>query len=57
MPLQFVPADTASLVAVIDVLDGEAERLGPGSHVAPIWRDWADMLRPTADEMQALAQR
>lgn len=41
--------DTASIGVVLAVLDHEARALG-SSKMAGVWRDWAALLRPTADE-------
>lgn len=45
--------DAASLAAVIVMLEDQAAKLGATSKAAGIWRDWADLLRPTAVEMGA----
>jgi len=42
--------DMASVAAVLAVLDQQARNLEPVSRVADVWRDWADLLRPTAAE-------
>ena len=42
--------DVASTAAVVAFLEHEAARLPAASTVAGIWRDWADLLRPTLAE-------
>jgi hypothetical protein len=54
--LHMASEDVASLGAVIDALDGQAAKLGPGSQVADIWTCWADRLRPTYNEQAPLGQ-
>jgi hypothetical protein len=49
--VKFSAEDAASMDAVIGMLDNEAATLGRDSDVAGVWRDWADLLKPTAAEM------
>jgi len=44
--------DTASIETVLKTLEAQAKDLGPTSRVAGVWRDWADLLRPTCIEAQ-----
>jgi hypothetical protein len=44
----FSAEDVASLAKMKSMLEGEAERLRAESRIAPMWRDWADLLGPAS---------
>ena len=48
--VHLTPEEVASTATVVACLEREAARLPRSSTVAGIWRDWADLLRPTVAE-------
>lgn len=46
--LHLSPEDVASLATVVGVLEAEVAALASGSRIVGVWRDWMDLLRPTA---------
>jgi hypothetical protein len=47
--MHLTSGDTASVTAVLGTLDAQASVGGATSNMAGVWRDWADLLRPTAE--------
>jgi hypothetical protein len=47
----FTAEDVTSLAQVLSMLENEAAKLGSESCIGAIWSDWAEHLRPTADEL------
>jgi hypothetical protein len=54
MQTQTIPAsvlateDVASVSEIIDALEAQIAQLGPASKVVHLWRDWMDLLGPSA---------